>query len=117
VTGPLLFLGCFLLAGFAFAMPLVSAIRLGSRGFGRASLGIPGGALIWSWMAVYAGVMESVWTMYSLMPWLLALFGTIGAGFIVISARAALRSRPKPDQCLNCGYARGDLTRCPECGR
>ncbi len=117
MLGPWLFLACFLIAGFAFAMPVVSAIRHGGRGFGRAALGVPGGVLIWSWLAIYTGVMESVWTVNSLMPWLLAIFGTISVGLITISARAALRARPTPGECLHCGYARGELTRCPECGR
>lgn len=116
MVGPLVFVACLLLAGFAFAMPVVSIIRHGNRKFVRAAMGIPGGVLIWSWMSIYAGVSESVWTVSSLMPWLLAIFGTLGLGLIMVSTRAALRARLRPGECPRCGYPRDELARCPECG-
>lgn len=117
MLGPLLVMLCGVLSVAAIAIPLLSLWRHQRRGFWRASLAVPGGVLSWAWLSMYAGIAESVWTVQSLMPWTLALLGTIGIALLVLGAHAALRARLKPDDCRACGYPCAGLARCPECGR
>jgi len=100
-----------LVAGAAVLVGLFRRIE-----FRKLWITLPGCLLTWGLRTASVGVEENVWPLLHPLPILFALLGCAGLWLTFRGCRAAISKRPRPTSCLNCGYNRQGLPRCPECG-
>lgn len=115
MLGPIIVLLWVGLVMASVAAPVACAVRHGTRGLGR-SLWCPVGTLMAGSLLVLAiGLLEG--SLWAGAAWALVTVGIAGVALAAYGVGPALRPRRRPGDCPGCGYAMGDLARCPECGR